>query len=226
MLLILLAACQPALDTVPTSELPEPKPEITVPESADPCETITCEENEICKGGKCECQGKQCDDKCIPNAECCTDEDCEGLCENYKCVMPKCRVNEILENGECECAEGYVYCEPQEKCIKKNDCCYHTDCPRGDRCVDTVWRTRFCAESESKKTCRLLADNGMKEYIEIGNTALRISTNKWFTDGSVTFQINQENVTLPVNGTKIFENLKIYQEKEEILGGYCKEDDE
>lgn len=228
LLLAVLIACQPAtntVSTVPTSELPPPVQQ-TKPPVADLCADVICSAGETCKNGECICPGKKCNGICKPDAQCCTDDECEGTCENNKCVLPTCDYNELLKDGVCECKENYTFCKAQEKCIEWDACCEHTDCPRGDRCVETVWRTRLCAKSGDKTICKLLADNGMREYLELNGTAFNIEAKKWLPDGSIIFQLSGENITLKTKGDKTFKGLTIYQEREETLGGYCKEDNE
>ena len=90
-ILILLAACESSLQTIPTSEYVQPyeppadaKPIVSV----DACEDVSCPEGQTCKEGECTCSSgkKVCDDECISEDECCTDSDCDtGYCKEGAC---------------------------------------------------------------------------------------------------------------------------------------------
>jgi len=236
--LILLAACQPAaLQAVPTSQhepasTETPKP---VSNATDLCKNVTCSEGQTCKNGKCACEtGKLCGTVCIDKNACCTDKDCPtGKCEENTCTAGKeCRYDAQFKNGACECKKDYTYCKEQGKCITKDSCCVHSQCKSFERCVETNWQASFCIKLDEKKLCKILADNNRTELFTIKDDDFRIMPTDWFSNGTVRFNFNNENVTLAENQTQSYVNgtmntsVILFQEGVKTTGGYCKEDDQ
>ncbi len=229
LVLAVLIACQPALQAVPSDGAVQEDQELkpTDTHEQNPCLGIKCGKNEICKEGECVCANKDCRGECIAKNECCSNDDCSnGTCENKLCIELSCDYKQQPAEGECQCQEGYTFCREQNKCIKQGACCRHTDCPRGDRCVETSLKVSFCTETPEKKRCRLFADNERSELIETETADLRVNAEKWLSDGSVQFKINEESIILKENQTQEFEGVKIYQEGIQMIGGFCKEDNE
>jgi hypothetical protein len=232
-LLILLAACESALQTIPTSQYQPTVETSTVTEKQiDACANVTCQAGHICQAGICGCptDKKECNSDCIDENSCCTDDDCEtGTCQDGTCFeAEECKFGEALKKGQCQCAPDKVYCSEQRKCIDKNDCCVHSQCPSFERCVPTLYRTSLCIKIGEKRICKIVADNKRAEVFNVLDFSFRITATDWWSDEGVTFEINNETIRLATNETTEYQpaNATLYQEGIEILGGYCKEDEE
>ncbi len=217
-LLFFLAACEDA--TVKT----------TVPFNGTRVENITtsaceCSAGETCENGKCVCKGKTCQGRCIPVNACCTSAECgDGECVSGKCVSTICPLGEELYQGECICAQGMVRCKEQNKCIDQKSCCHSGQCDRTERCVPTVWKASVCVEAEGRKICRALADNNRTE--QITTLDLRLKPIAWSNNGNITLTVNNSTFQLAKNQKRPFDSLTIYQEGIEVIGGFCKEDED
>ncbi len=231
--LILLAACGPAINTIPTSEyVPpyEPPAESKPVISVDQCQDVTCPEGQTCREGECTCSSskKVCGEECIDKDECCTSEDCSsGYCKEGVCfAAEECKYGEVLKSGECDCGPDMKLCPEQNKCIKREACCIHGQCSgaKYERCVPTGWTTRFCLETNEKEICRSLADNNREEYLSL-EESLRVKATDWWSDGSITFTINNESIRIDEGKTQKYNNITIFHEGIEATGGFCKEDD-
>jgi len=226
--ILALAACEPALETRPTSEFEQaPTPSGQQQIQIDPCADVSCEQNMICEEGSCVCDAgmKSCNGACIAQDACCSDADCaSGTCQNNTCVL-QCDFGEVFEDGECQCAEDRKYCREQDKCIPLDSCCIHAQCDSFERCVPLQTRARLCAEFDGKSTCRMLADIGFDDRITINDKSFIVEGDQWLNDGSVTFSIDNETLTLHKNERKALGNIIFYQEGAEELGGFCKRDD-
>ena len=173
---LLLFACESAIRTTPIEEREEVNTTIELI-----CQN--CQPLEECRNGICECQGKKCGDKCLPEESCCN-ADCEGQCIGNKCVKETpCKVNEEFIDGECACTEETIYCREQQKCISKDSCCRHDECAREERCTPTIWRISMCFEHEERKICRAIPDIGRAELLEIGGLSLRITPKTFWNNG-------------------------------------------
>jgi hypothetical protein len=229
-LLLILMACETAVQTVPTSEY---QPTVTdtanIPaENTDLCKDVNCTSGQVCKEGKCECSSgtKLCSDKCIPKENCCANSDCtSGLCTNGVCAVPKeCEYGKEFQNGECQCAKGKFYCEDQKKCINKDSCCKHTECDSFERCMQTTLKTSLCIEVEEKKSCKTFMDQDRTELYDVKGNDYKAKPTNWWNDNSVTFDINNQSIRLKFNVMTNFSNATVYQEGITESGGYCKED--
>ncbi len=226
LMLLILAACETGIDTIPTDEYQKP---VTQSKTivTNPCDNVTCSEGKICTKGQCQCeQGtKECGSACISEKTCCNTSDCEtGDCVNGECIQ-ECEYGKEFKSEECKCTKDRFYCEAQSKCIERDSCCQHTECDNFERCVPTQLRARLCMEIEGKKICRLFGDNGREDLVTINDADYRISATNWWQDKSITFKINQEELRLANNQTKTISNISFYHESIEELGGFCKEDD-
>lgn len=222
--LVFLAACEPALQTRPTSEYQ--LPEETSDEPVNLCADVSCNENEECYQGDCICEEgyKTCNNTCIPDDQCCTTDDCaEGTCEQGICVQD-CHFGETFEDNACDCGSDRKYCPEQDRCIPRDACCVHSQCDRDQRCVPVQLRARLCLETDNKTKCRLLADNGRDEVVAVNNVDYRLEATNWWNDNTITFTVNNETIRLDKNDQHTLANIAFYYENFEEVGGYCKED--
>lgn len=207
-LLLILAACEPTLRTIPTSQYQGTDNEqITRLETIDLCANVTCLSTQTCNQGNC--------------------ENVETTTENAELEEPTiCAFGEIFEDGECTCASDRFWCPEQNKCIPKGDCCLHTQCKRFERCVPTQYRVRLCADLPSGKLCRLLADNGRTEIAAINGIDVRFGVNNWYSDKTINFTLNNESVLIAGNQRAETMGSIFYYEMFEEYGGYCKPDED
>jgi len=227
LLLLILAACETAVQTVPTSNYtPSVFEEADKP--VDPCLNVHCTAGQHCLNGGCVCDtGKPCGDKCISAEACCTNDDCATQnCVNQTCAPAKeCSLGEELVDGDCACTEDRVYCKEQNKCIKKGDCCYFGNCPSFQRCQKTTYRASVCLELGGKKLCKAFGEARNSDYFEIGNFTANAKAISWPSDRALKMTINGQNYTLTANQTTPFGEGRIYQEGVEVLGGKCEPDE-
>ncbi len=230
-LLILLAACEPALRTVPTSEHQAVAEQANIEQEKDLCANINCTIG-FCQAGVCTCgTGKKlCNNKCIDEETCCTNEDCDtGNCEEGVCQEPKeCNFGEELKKGECRCASDKIYCEEQKRCIDRDGCCIHTQCNKFERCAPTNLRTSLCIKIEEKKLCKIVSDLGRTELYEIKEHEFNVKAAEWLNDRSITFDFDNQSIRIAENATVTYEpaNATLFHEGIEVVGGYCKEDED
>ncbi len=228
--LIFLVACQPYIQTVPTSQHQGAVVVELSEAQTDLCENVTCSDGQVCKDGKCECQNgkKLCGNECIDSKDCCSGKDCaSGICDEGVCgEAPDCRYGEILKNGKCQCAADKLYCKEQDKCIGRNDCCVHSQCERFERCVETNYRVSLCAKVDEKKICKIVADRNRTELYEIKENTFTVEPLSWLSDGSVELNVSNETIRLAGNVTTQYGNVTLFQEGIEVTGGFCKEDED
>jgi hypothetical protein len=229
--LIFLAACQPYIQSTPTSQYQGTvATELSEENQTDSCATVACPSGQVCQEGKCGCPfgEKKCDNVCIDKKACCVDADCASkACNEGKCVpAPDCEFGETYKNGECQCAAGKVYCREQGKCIAKDGCCVHSQCDNFERCVETGWRTSLCAKVDEKKTCKIIAERKRLELFEIKGNEFRVNAIAWLSDGSVDFNVSNKTIRLAENITSEYGNVTLFQEGIEVIGGFCKEDED
>lgn len=229
--LIFLAACQPYVQSTPTSQYQRiVDTELSEQTQTDSCESVACQSGQVCKDGKCTCPfgEKKCGNACIERNACCLDNDCvSGACDEGKCVpAPDCEFGETYKNGECQCASGKTYCKEQGKCIGRNDCCVHSQCNRFERCVKTDWKTSLCAKVDEKKVCRIIAEKKRLEHFDVKGNEFRVSVMNWLSDGSIDFNVSNTTIRLAENETKLYGEVTLFQEGIEVTGGFCKEDED
>lgn len=229
-ILILLAACGQELRTVPTAERVLPVNFVENMENAtvDLCASVSCPSGQKCDNGNCTCiTGKICDGECISSSACCTDKDCaSGPCEDNKCTTAQCKLGEEFYKGKCECGPNKIYCSEQGKCIEHGKCCVHSECKSGERCVPVQYRVSVCMKTAEKKFCRLVSDTGRGESFITANQSFEVKPIDWFADHSIELNVSNTNVTMPENVTVTLNGAQFYQEGVQIIGGYCKEDEE
>ncbi len=230
LLLILLAACQPYIQAVPTSERQAPvEAELSAPET-DSCAAVTCPTGQTCTSGKCTCPfgEKMCDNECIDKDACCTDKECpSGVCTDGECAAaPDCNYGETFKKGECQCASDKTYCKEQGKCIERDDCCVHSQCDTFERCVPTDFRVSLCAKVDEKKICKIVAERNRTELYEIKESVFTVRPLKWLSDGSIELNVSNETIRLAENVTTAYGNVTLFQEGIEVTGGYCEEDED
>lgn len=224
--LVFLIACTPQADvwSIPSADRVQDTVEL-----ADACEGVTCPAGQLCTNGACGCptSQKQCAGGCISEDACCTHDDCPGAaCENGACVTQRCAYGEVFENGECGCPSDAIYCSEQGKCIDKNACCFHTQCPSFERCVPTQYRSRICVEFPEKIFCGLVSDTGRVEVFNVLNYTFRVQPTAWYADESIDFVINEEDISIAANNTIDYGDAELSHEAIEVFGGYCKEDED
>gem|GEM_PF-3717211 len=207
-LLLILAACEPTLRTIPTSELQNTNTEqIESNSQTDPCENILCLSGQFCNQGKCE--------KIEPEVE------------TVELEIPTvCAFGEVFEGEECTCEEGRYWCGEQQRCIPNGDCCVHTQCDRFERCVPTQLRVRLCADLPTGKLCRLLSDNGRKELAVINSIDMRLGVANWFNNESINFTLNNDSLLLSRNQKAELMGSIFHYETFEEYGGFCKLDED
>jgi len=207
-ILLILAACEPVIKAVPTSEyqgkIREQNLEQAPIKENDPCDL--CNDEQTCINGIC---------KEI------TDEESNNGEDNQQ----TCAFGELWNGKECACEEGRYWCGEQKKCISNGDCCFHTQCGRFERCVETQYRARLCAELSSGKLCRLLADNGRTEIVVINNIDTRLGVSNWNNDNSINFTLNNQSILLFEGKRQEHSGVNYYFENFEEYGGFCKEDE-
>jgi hypothetical protein len=201
--LLILAACEPVIKAVPTSEYQgntqtEQKLDEPIAQETDSCDL--CTDDETCVNGVCE-KITQSDEEQI------------------------CAFGEEWDGKECSCEGGRYWCGEQQKCIPDGDCCFHTQCDRFERCVETQYRARLCAELPSGKLCRLLADNGRTEIVVINNLDTRLGVSDWNNDNSINFTLNNQSILLFDGKRQEHQGINYYFENFEEYGGFCKEDE-
>jgi hypothetical protein len=206
-ILFILAACEPVMNAVPTSEYQgvQTEQELEKPTVQDPCDICTDEET------------------CVDNT--CKKID-ESTDESKDEPEQTCAFGEAWDGKECACEEGRYWCGEQQKCIPDGDCCFHTQCARFERCVPNQYRARLCAELPSGKLCRLLADNGRTEIVVINNLDTRLGVSDWNNDNSINFTLNNQSLLLFEGKRQEFSGINYYFENLEEYGGYCKEDED
>ncbi len=134
----------------------------------DPCASITCDPDVLCRDGACQtvevqtCGGKICTDE-----EVCRNDECKSLCGSKVCAE-----NELCDNKICVKACGGKLCNDDEMCI--NDSCVRQgdcggiECPTGQICNNQICRDpgdcngATCAPEETcdRGLCRTPGDCG------------------------------------------------------------------
>jgi hypothetical protein len=82
-------------------------------------------------------------------------------------------------------------------------------------------------EAPDKKVCRTISDLNKTELYTLKDLEFRVQATGWWNDNSTTIAIGNESIRLKTNEEAEFEqNITIYQEGIQIIGGYCKEDED
>lgn len=89
-----------------------------------------------------------------------------------------------------------------------------------------MWRASVCTEVDGRKICRTVADNNRTEQIITKTTQLSLKPVSWWNNGNITLTVNNNTFQLAENQTKTVDSLIIYQEGIEVIGGFCKEDED
>ncbi len=220
----LVSACTPELPTGPRREGVALEVEVT-----DPCEQVSCTENQLCVEGTCVCSEgfKACGSACIAINNCCTSKECgEGLvCDDGTCSKRICNYNEVYdeERDECSCAPGTKYCRQQGQCIPRDNCCHLNDCPGDETCAGTTYVSTVCLKN-GKTSCKSIA-KGRSDAFFIDNTRYDVYFDNLFQGGLLGLRVN-DKVLQEVNTNQeltVIPGLTTYVEKFEVLGGWCKD---
>lgn len=226
--LLFLTACQQQntiVATTPDSQLTEKIAE------EQRCANITCGQNEQCKGGTCVCiqKYKSCNEKCIPTAGCCTQDDCD---DNHFCgedsichKKPQtCNYYEIWDTSkeECACDKGTKFCEAQNICMPEKHCCIPTDCTfRRDICVPTNYAAGICITDPSLH-CKTIVEGNQARFT-LKNDSFVIAVTNIFEKGNTAMRIDDKTVTLRFNVSETLnEDSAISVQHIKDLGGTCK----
>jgi len=140
-----------------------------------------------------------------------------------KKILKICSYGE--ESESCKCTKDNYYCPEQKKCIPKGTCCVHSQCPQFNRCVPTIWSASLCIKQDSKKLCKQIVDNDRTELFTVLNQTYKIKAINWSNDSIITLQINEQTMNITINPVQL-DTVTIYHEGIEVLGGYCKEDED
>ncbi|MBD3303658.1 hypothetical protein GF343_00795 [Candidatus Woesearchaeota archaeon] len=232
-MLILISGC--AKDTITAKaigDLPvEKKLEVEANiNSAEACADVVCGSNSRCGNGKCICnQGyRKCNGECILNQDCCTEDDCESSerCRNHTCIPDNCKLNEVVDpaKNECVCDDDSKYCAMQKKCIPKDNCCMHGDCESDYRCVPTSRLAVLCITS-GKKQCKSVHPDRPESFF-VDGVRYDVEINEFLQDSGINLDVNDINhVFAPDTVEKIGDNVNIYLDESQDVGGSCKDTD-
>lgn len=198
----------------------------------DSCFGIVCGENEICIEGSCGCAEdyKTCNNQCIPENSCCSDDECgigESCVNNactFSCENVQCESNKICSEKRqgCFCKEGYKWCELQNSCIPEDHCCTRFECDRDQRCIDTAIRAEVCLEKDNDMNCKILNDLDAKEFL-VGGIAFEILLSDNFYTEMATILINEQSHNMTPGLRKLIESGAIvWLRNFDEVGGSCK----
>ncbi len=84
----------------------------------------------------------------------------------------------------------------------------------------------MCAKTDEKKTCKIIAERKRLEQFEIKGNEFRVNAIAWLSDGSVDFNVSNKTIRLAENVTSEYGNVTLFQEGIEVIGGFCKEDED
>lgn len=195
------------------------------------CANVICGQNEECEAGNCVCtqKYKSCNEKCIPTAGCCTQDDCDdnNFCgEDNTCHKKQqtCNYYEAwdIETEECTCAIGTKFCQAQNICIPQNHCCTPIDCTfRRDICVPTNYAAGICITNPSLH-CKTIVEGNQARFT-LGNESFVIAVTNIFEKGNTAMRINDKTTTLTFNTSETLnKNAAISVQHIKNLGGVCK----
>jgi hypothetical protein len=150
---LLLPGCANMPATPETQETPETNTGAVLPQPQDPCEGVTCREDEVCDAGSCiqldPCDGITCGSgrSCVEGecVECMVDADCDDglLCTTDSCIDGECSARE----RDCDDTNLATFdlCVPASGCINiplidlptgvGAFCTNHDACGDGEFCV-------------------------------------------------------------------------------------------
>jgi hypothetical protein len=96
------------------------------------CSNDDCGFQGACEAGVCDCKSgaRFCQDTCIPEDGCCTDEECPG------------GTGQTCQNGQCACPSGQKDCGGA--CILQDACCDRDDCDECELCQDQTCVASVC----------------------------------------------------------------------------------
>lgn len=229
-MLILISGCAKdtitakAIDDLPVEKKLEVEANIN---SAEACMNVVCGSNSKCENGKCICNEgyKKCNGECILNQDCCTEDDCASSerCRNHTCIPNNCRLNEVIDpvKNECVCDDDSKYCSMQKKCIPNDNCCMHADCESDYRCVPTGRLAVLCIDA-GKKQCKSVHPDRPESFF-VDGVRYDVEINGFLQDGGIDLDVNDINhVFAPDAVEKIGDNINIYLDEAQDVGGNCK----
>ena len=232
--LILISGCsETTLVAKPVSELntvTEIEVEANVTDAdVDPCAKVTCDTNSKCSEGSCVCSDgyKKCDGKCISSNACCKDADCgtNKICKDNVCTDTNCGYSQLYDSQKktCVCSAESKYCAIQKKCIPKKSCCQHADCDTSGGCTQTQFLVRVCMKDDTTM-CRAIAEK-KKDSFDIGGFKYYVEFKSVLQNGKIDLLVNEKEFVLAINEMQPLDSsVKMYVEKFETIGGYCKEE--
>ncbi|MBI4918370.1 hypothetical protein HY837_00440, partial [archaeon] len=163
--LIFIISCASSEVKVPTYIIGTPstdKPIVKVAEQkiANPCEGVSCGENEYCLEGVCKCNAgfRSCNNQCIPSSQCCTSSDCgdREVCKDNVCEQVKyCDFGQKwnAKSRKCECDYGTYWCPSQQSCIPTDNCCDTRECNVegiiSNLCLSSIPQVYVCVKTDN-----------------------------------------------------------------------------
>ncbi|MBW3004506.1 DUF4318 domain-containing protein [Candidatus Woesearchaeota archaeon] len=197
--------------------------------SSEACMNVVCGSNSQCENGECICNDgyKKCNGECILNKDCCTEDDCdsEESCRDHSCIPNNCKLNEVADpvKSECVCDADSKYCTMQKQCIPKKNCCMHADCESDYRCVPTGRLAVLCVSS-GKKQCKSVHSDRPESFF-IDGVRYDVEINNFLQEGGIDLDVNDINHVFAADEVeKIGDNVNIYIDEVEDIGGHCKKD--
>jgi hypothetical protein len=243
---ILLIACSRQNSVISRPVEPVPvmiNDSVTETKLKDPCESVRCASNEVCREGKCFCAPdfKACGTACIPQKECCDSSDCEpqNSCIKGSCVRTEfCEYNQKynVQSGRCECSGFTFYCEDQGKCVPKDHCCSIRECVSSTgstikKCTPTSYRLEVCISKGSTKVCSFL-DEKKDTKFSLTDTNQKSSEDLFVSSfvyerGLSDVQVKRNNLfkvveKIEIGKPKSFDDLVIETRSVQEMGGLCK----
>lgn len=227
--IVFLQACQQA------SIIAETPDEVLMQKLAEDqkCANKICGQNQQCVAGDCVCSSgfKKCDAACISSKSCCSSDDCsEGqYCnEQNVCKTSQKQCSYLqkwdAETGSCICSDNAKFCDLQNKCIPKNNCCSTLDCTfRRDLCQETKYSARVCIKDDAMH-CKTIIEGQNDLFLLKNNDYNRVHVNSIIENGNTNIIINKNiSKMLMFNVTQQFANNSIISvDSIRQSGGVCK----
>lgn len=221
-IILIFAAVLTACTTVLSGTPVEPAP-------SDPCEA--CSNLQECVEESCVCkQGfKICNAVCIAETACCGDEDCgeSERCTNnqctFSCDLTVCSANKVCDESleRCVCAEGYDFCDSQDKCIPEDHCCNRFDCGIDERCLPTITSTELCVTSGVLKMCKVIDERIGKE-ITLKDKVYDVEVSNFFYLQRIDLIVNNQSYVLSPGKSIILDgDTTLVAQKMREKGGRC-----